>query len=146
MQPSREDLLRAARTYLGAFGNEAGDTGLADYLVASYPVMRREEAWVYAQQFLETERQIATMLRPRPMRVVPQEFYSQPASSGSLSDSSNLSDNNSKTIMKRKTKHLTRSERMSLHSPAPDVIVKGNKEYCKSACALEIADIISKFK
>lgn len=47
---------------------------------------------------------------------------------------------------KDKTRHLTKAERDALHRPEPDYTLSRGKEVCRSACTLEVTDIIIKYK
>lgn len=47
---------------------------------------------------------------------------------------------------KDKTRHLTKAERDALHRPESDYTLSRGKEVCRSACTLEVTDIIIKYK
>lgn len=68
--------------------------------------------------------------------------YRNTLSEAPLETNNNTMDDDVKTVIKKR--HLSRDERRMLHKPESDWSESNNGDVCKSACSLEVKDLLVK--
>ena len=67
------------------------------------------------------------------------------ATSGPVSNGFAVATSGRKRIIDKKKRHLTQDERHALHKPVSDWSESSRGDVCKSACTVEVGDIVAKY-